>query len=51
MEEMERLHIIEVLNSANWKIRGENGAAKILDLNPTTLEARMKKLGIERKNR
>jgi transcriptional regulator with PAS, ATPase and Fis domain len=49
LEEMERLHIVEVLNSANWKIRGEDGAAKILDLNPTTLEARMKKLGITRK--
>lgn len=49
LEDIERQHIIDVLNSTNWKIRGDNGAAKILDLNPTTLEARMKKLGIERK--
>jgi formate hydrogenlyase transcriptional activator len=49
LEEVERQHIIEVLTKANWKIRGEDGAAKILELNPTTLEARIKKLGIARK--
>jgi formate hydrogenlyase transcriptional activator len=46
--ELERQYILEVLNKTNWKIRGENGAAKILNLNPTTLEARMKKFGIAR---
>jgi formate hydrogenlyase transcriptional activator len=49
LEEVERQHIIDVLTKANWKIRGEDGAAKILELNPTTLEARIKKLGIARK--
>jgi transcriptional regulator with PAS, ATPase and Fis domain len=49
LEEVERQHILDVLAKTNWKIRGENGAAKALDLNPTTLEARMKKLGIVRK--
>ena len=49
LEEVERQHILEVLTKANWKIRGENGAAKALQINPTTLEARMKKLGIVRK--
>jgi transcriptional regulator with GAF, ATPase, and Fis domain len=48
LENVERQHILDVLAKTNWKIRGENGAAKILDLNPTTLEARMKKLGIVR---
>ena len=33
----------------SWRVSGERGAAKILGLKPTTLEARMKKLGIERK--
>ncbi len=46
--DVEKKHIIDVLNSTNWKVSGENGAAKILGLNPTTLEARMKKLGIKR---
>ena len=48
LEELERQHIVDVLEQTNWRVSGEKGAAKILDLNPTTLEARMKKLGIER---
>lgn len=46
--DVEKEHIIEVLKKTNWKVSGEKGAAKILGLNPTTLEARMKKLGIKR---
>ncbi|MEO8147497.1 MAG: sigma 54-interacting transcriptional regulator [Bacteroidia bacterium] len=45
---VEKNHIIEILNQANWKVSGERGAAKMLGLKPTTLEARMKKLGIVR---
>lgn len=48
MEEVEKEHIVRVLNRTNWKISGAKGAAKILDLNPNTLYSRMKKLGIER---
>lgn len=48
LEEVERAHIVAVLTQTNWRVSGEKGAAKILGLNPTTLEARMKKLGIER---
>jgi transcriptional regulator with GAF, ATPase, and Fis domain len=48
MEEVEKDHITETLKKYNWKVSGENGAAKFLGLNPTTLEARMKKLGIKR---
>ncbi|OQW33631.1 MAG: Fis family transcriptional regulator [Nitrospira sp. SG-bin1] len=48
LEEMERQHIRDVLEQTNWRVSGEKGAAKILGLNPTTLEARMKKLGIAR---
>ena len=51
LEEMERQHIVDVLEQTNWRVSGEKGAAKILGLNPTTLEARMKKLGIERVKR
>jgi formate hydrogenlyase transcriptional activator len=51
LEEMERQHIVDVLEQTNWRVSGEKGAAKILDINPTTLEARMKKLGIERVKR
>ncbi len=50
LEDVEREHIIETLKKVNWKVSGEKGAAKILGLNATTLEARMKKLGIKRDN-
>ncbi len=48
MEDVEKEHIVSVLNQTNWKVSGEKGAAKILGLNPTTLESRMKKLEIKR---
>lgn len=50
LDDVEKEHIISVLNKTNWKVSGEKGAAKILGLNPTTLEARMKKMGIKREN-
>ncbi len=48
LNDVEKDHIIETLKRTGWKVSGEKGAAKILGLNPTTLEARMKKLGIKR---
>ena len=48
LEEVERSHILSVLTQTAWRVSGEKGAAKILGLNPTTLEARMKKLSIGR---
>ncbi|MFC0771955.1 sigma-54-dependent Fis family transcriptional regulator [Terrimonas alba] len=48
LEDVEKEHIIEILKKTGWKVSGEKGAAKILGLNATTLEARMKKLGIKR---
>jgi formate hydrogenlyase transcriptional activator len=48
MEDVERNHIIKVLQGTNWVINGQQGAAQILDLHPNTLRNRMKKLGIER---
>jgi formate hydrogenlyase transcriptional activator len=48
LEDIEREHIAAVLKQTNWKVSGEKGAAKMLGLNATTLEARMKKLGIVR---
>lgn len=49
LEEIERDHIVAVLEITGWRVSGERGAAKVLGLRPTTLEARMKKLGITRK--
>jgi len=48
LEELERSHILTVLHFTNWRVSGEKGAANLLGLKPTTLEARMKKLGIAR---
>jgi len=48
IEEVERLHIEKVLVACDWKIRGEGGAAEHLGLKRTTLQSRMKKLGIQR---
>lgn len=48
LETVERAYIIKVLEKTNWKIRGKNGAAKILGMQPTTLESRMKKWDIRR---
>ncbi|MGD0274800.1 MAG: sigma 54-interacting transcriptional regulator [Syntrophales bacterium] len=48
LEEMEREHILKVLQKTRWKINGEGGAASILKLHPSTLRFRIKKLGIKR---
>ncbi len=47
--DVERTYITGMLQRTNWRIRGPGGAAETLGLKPTTLEARMKKLGIVRK--
>lgn len=49
IEEVERNHITQELERSSWRVRGLGGAAEALGLKPTTLEARMKKLGIVRK--
>jgi formate hydrogenlyase transcriptional activator len=46
--EVERNHIQRVLERTGWRIRGHGGAAETLALKPTTLESRMRKLGIFR---
>jgi formate hydrogenlyase transcriptional activator len=48
LEEIEREHILSVLESVGWRVGGDHGAGKILGLKRTTLEARMSKLGIKR---
>jgi formate hydrogenlyase transcriptional activator len=48
LEDREREHILKALQHTGWKVSGNGGAAMLLGLKPTTLEARMKKLGIHR---
>jgi chemotaxis protein methyltransferase CheR len=46
LQEVERNHIVRVLEQTNWKVSGPNGAAEILGLNRSTLRARIRKLDI-----
>ncbi|MBW2115566.1 MAG: hypothetical protein JRH04_12160 [Deltaproteobacteria bacterium] len=48
---MERAYIIDVLEKCNWRVSGDNGAAKLLDLRPSTLYSKIKRLGIQKKVR
>jgi len=48
LSEIERSHILSVLEKTNWRLMGKNGAAEILGLKRTTLHSKMKKLGITR---
>jgi transcriptional regulator with GAF, ATPase, and Fis domain len=48
MRRRDRENLAAVLESAGWKIRGADGAAEFLGLKPTTLLARMKKMGLKK---
>lgn len=48
LADAERQAISRALNTAHWRISGPGGAADLLGLRPTTLHAKMKKLGIRR---
>ena len=48
LEEAERQHILRALKETQWRIAGPNGAALLLGMKRTTLQARMRKLGIRR---
>ncbi len=48
LADMERDHILKVLQATDWRIEGKKGAALLLGLNPSTLRARMRKYGIHR---
>lgn len=48
--ETERNYIIAVLTKTNGRIRGNDGAAELLNIKPTTLESKMSKLGINKED-
>ena len=50
LEEVERDHIVRVLEDRSWRVEGLQGAAHVLGMNPSTLRTRMAKLGINRPN-
>ena len=48
LENVERRHVLDILEKARWRIAGRGGAAETLGLKRTTLQSLMKRLGIER---
>jgi transcriptional regulator with GAF, ATPase, and Fis domain len=51
LQDLERRHILDVLEKSGWRLAGKMGASEILGLKRTTLQWRMKKLGIKRPSR
>ena len=49
MTDAERRHILEALNASNWVVGGPEGAANLLGLKRSTLQSRMRRLGIKRR--
>jgi formate hydrogenlyase transcriptional activator len=48
LEDAERQHILRALRQTQWRIAGPSGAASLLGMKRTTLQARIRKLGIQR---
>ena len=48
LQQLERDNLLHALETAGWRVAGENGAARLLGMNPSTLSSRMKALGIKR---
>ena len=48
LAELERNHVLEVLKSTRGRVSGPRGAAHLLGIKPTTLEARIRRLGIQK---
>ena len=48
LEEVERDHLRATLDALRWQIEGEDGAARVLGLNPSTLRGRLRKLGLRK---
>jgi formate hydrogenlyase transcriptional activator len=50
LDEAELTIIRQAVEQCNWRIRGSNGAAALLNMKPTTLESRIKRLGLTPKH-
>jgi transcriptional regulator with GAF, ATPase, and Fis domain len=48
MRQRERENLVAVLERTGWKVRGKDGAAELLGVKATTLQSRMRVMGIER---
>jgi transcriptional regulator with GAF, ATPase, and Fis domain len=48
LDDVERAHVVRVLERCHWRINGAGNAAEILGLHPNTLRSRLKRLGVVR---
>jgi transcriptional regulator with GAF, ATPase, and Fis domain len=48
LEDVVRNHILKILEKSGWRVKGQNGAAEMLGIKPTTLYSKMDRLGIKR---
>jgi len=48
VQQFERNNLLQALRKARWRVAGQNGAAQLLGVPPSTLQSRMKALGIKR---
>jgi transcriptional regulator of acetoin/glycerol metabolism len=48
LQELERRHILSILEKTHWRVTGKGSAAEALGLKRSTLQSKMKKLGIKR---
>lgn len=48
MRQLEKKNLVLALQRSKWKVAGKNGAAHLLGIPPSTLQSRIKTLGIER---
>ncbi len=48
VEDVERAHLVRILERCDWRLSGPGNAADVLGLPPSTLRSRIKKLGIKR---
>jgi transcriptional regulator with GAF, ATPase, and Fis domain len=51
LHDVERMHLVAVLEKTGWRLAGPGAAAEVLGMKRTTLQAKMKKLGIKRPTR
>jgi transcriptional regulator with GAF, ATPase, and Fis domain len=51
LERLERDNLLLVLQAANWRIKGRDGAAELLGIKPPTLISRMAKWGLKKPER
>jgi transcriptional regulator with GAF, ATPase, and Fis domain len=48
LEQIERANLLLALEATGWRVSGDQGAARLLDINPSTLASRIKALGLRR---